>query len=272
MNVKIFMCTHKALDFVPPLCIPVQGGASINEPIAGAIPDTGKNGNISAKNKEYCELTVQYYAYKNEDCDYYGFYHYRRFFGTSALKGAYITVGKPRENQLASKDEIMAILKENAIILPRAENVGLTAYEKYISSKHQFERDLQLFIKIVCEKAPFLSAFVDEYMQGYEQYFCNMFIMRADIFKEYSALLFSILEEFDMHKETHKGFEANRTDGYLGERFLGIYALYLKSQGVKIAHLPRIDAYSPLKKRIINKLLPPQSSLRKKLNAKRGKK
>lgn len=272
MNIKIFMCTHKAIDFVPPLCVPVQGGASINEPIVGAISDTGKNGDISAKNKEYCELTVQYYAYKNEGCDYYGFCHYRRFFGTSTLSGAYVTTGKPKSKLLASESEIMELLKSNDIILPRAENVGLTAYEKYISSKHQFEKDLQLFIKIVCEKAPYLSAFVDEYMQGYEQYFCNMFIMRADIFKEYSALLFSILEELDKRKEMHGYFEADRTNGYLGERFLGIYALYLKSQGVKIAHLPRVDAYSPLKKRIINKLLPPQSSLRKKLNAKRGKK
>ena len=270
MNIKIFMCTHRALDFVPPLCTPVQGGAVSNAPVPNTIPDYAPGGDISAKNSEYCELTVQYYAYKNESCDYFGLCHYRRFFGTAALKGPYITLGKPKLNKIASKEEIEAILSENDVILPRAENVGLTVYEKYLSSKHQFKEDIDLFLQIVKSKAPFLWEYVDAYMQGYEQYFCNMFIMKKDIFDAYSSLLFSILEEFDTKKVKHGYFEADRTNGYLGERFLGIYALYLKAQGVKIYHLPRVDAYSSLKKRITNKLLPPQSKLRLKLNAKRG--
>ena len=36
--------------------------------------------NISNKNKTYCELTAQYWAWKNMEADYYGFFHYRRYF------------------------------------------------------------------------------------------------------------------------------------------------------------------------------------------------
>ena len=79
-NVKIFMCTQKEPTFVPPLCVPVLGGAKTKEPIDGVLSDDGVNGSISEKNPYYCELTVQYYAWKNEQADYYGFCHYRRFF------------------------------------------------------------------------------------------------------------------------------------------------------------------------------------------------
>ena len=271
MNIKIFMCTHKAPPLLPPLCTAVLGGSVNRGGVPNTIGDVGKNGDISHKNKEYCELTVQYYAFKNEICDFYGLCHYRRFFGSEkSTKRPYLALGKPKAKHLASAKEITELCGDYDVILPRQESVGLTAYDKYVSSKHHFKEDIDLFLEIIKEKAPFLVPFAEEYMQGYEQYFCNMFIMRKEIFMEYSSLLFSLLNELDKRKTPHGYFEADRTNGYLGERLLGIYVLYLKSIGTKIYHLPRIDAYSPLKKRIINKLLPPQSKLRLKINAKRG--
>ncbi len=40
--------------------------------------DTGDN--ISEKKYKYSEMTVQYWAWKNQDADYYGLCHYRRYF------------------------------------------------------------------------------------------------------------------------------------------------------------------------------------------------
>ena len=92
-NAKIFMCTHKTPLVLPPLCKLVQGGARLNPQVDGAVPDCGENGGISEKNPEYCELTVQYYAWKNEEADAYGFCHYRRLFSfNDTLKKPYISL------------------------------------------------------------------------------------------------------------------------------------------------------------------------------------
>ena len=77
-EIKIFMCCHKGFEIVPPLCGPIQCGSAINPKIDNVLyDDSGEN--ISLKNREYCELTAHYFAWKNIVADYYGFCHYRRF-------------------------------------------------------------------------------------------------------------------------------------------------------------------------------------------------
>ena len=266
-NVKIFMCIGKETDLVPPLCVPVQGGAKINSPISGIIEDDGKNGSISEKNPYYCELTVQYYAWKNEDADYYGLCHYRRFFCfDKSIKKPYLafkgTLPEKKKHLLGDEDEIRRLCGEYDVIVPRAENVGKTVYQKYVTSKHCFKEDLDLFLEILKEKYPFLSEYADAYMSQSKQYFCNMFIMKRELFFEYSELLFSLLEELDLKKTLHGSFQDDRTDGYLGERFLGIYIYYLLSKGKRICEISRIDINCGAKRTLLYKLFPPETKRR----------
>lgn len=266
-KVKVFMCTHKAPFFIPPLCIPVQGGAKINPPISGVVSDHGENGSISDKNPYYCELTVQYYAWKNCRADYYGFCHYRRYFCFDrSVKRPYLVfndIPDAKKDKLLGNEELIANLCfENDVIVPRAENIGSTVYKKYVTSEHCFKEDLDLFLQIVKDKHPCLSPFADEYMKDKRQYFCNMFIMKRDIFENYCEMLFSVLEELDSKKTLHGNFQDDRTDGYLAERFLGIYLLYLRAQGKKIYEISRIDVKCSRLKRIIYKLFPPETKRR----------
>ena len=100
--IKIFMCAHKNFTLRPAFCIPIQGGAKLNPPLEGAAPDYGEFGSISEKNPDYCELTVQYYAWKNEDADYYGFCHYRRFLSfDEGIKAPYLVFGKHLKGNFA---------------------------------------------------------------------------------------------------------------------------------------------------------------------------
>ncbi|MSL72264.1 DUF4422 domain-containing protein, partial [Escherichia coli] len=78
-NIRIFVTTHKNVNtFDSKIMQPVQVGPK-NYRFPWAFHDD-EGENISNLNPRYCELTTQYWAWKNEDADYYGFCHYRRYF------------------------------------------------------------------------------------------------------------------------------------------------------------------------------------------------
>ncbi|MDR0643885.1 MAG: DUF4422 domain-containing protein, partial [Treponema sp.] len=63
-----------------PLFYPVRCGAVFDErEDKPNIPGDDTGDNISEKRLSYCELTVQYWAWKNVEADYYGLCHYRRY-------------------------------------------------------------------------------------------------------------------------------------------------------------------------------------------------
>ena len=127
--IKIFLCFHQSYTILPPLCIPIQCGAEGKTLIKEVLQDNiGEH--ISGKNQEYCELTAQYYAWKQELCDYYGFCHYRRFFCfEEQRKKPYFVFGKLKEKQkvfLGTESMIAELCQQNEIILPYAVDMGVS--------------------------------------------------------------------------------------------------------------------------------------------------
>lgn len=256
------MCCHKQYETVPPVCIPIQCGSDLNAPVKGAVRDN-EGENISAKNREYCELTAHYYVWKNILADYYGFCHYRRFFCVDgSTKKPYLALKAPRNELFPNEEQWQSLTSKYEIIVPRSENMGVPAKKHYCTAKYHYPEDLNLFIRILKEKAPKFVSAEEKYLSQNRQYFCNMFVMSREYFFEYCENLFIILEEFDKQKTLHEDFQSNRTDGYLGEIFTGIYITYLKDKGVNILELPRADVKCTLKKRILYTLLPPESKRR----------
>ena len=81
-DIKIFVSHRIDMDSQTidnPLYIPVRCGAVFDdrENIDMLGDDTGDN--ISNKRLHYSELTVQYWAWKNCEAEYYGLCHYRRY-------------------------------------------------------------------------------------------------------------------------------------------------------------------------------------------------
>lgn len=64
----------------------IAGSDFLTQPVPQSVLLDNQGENISFKNKKYCELTTQYWAWKNQSADYYGFCHYRRYFSFSKNK------------------------------------------------------------------------------------------------------------------------------------------------------------------------------------------
>ena len=82
-----FVCHHKPGPlFKDEIFIPIHvGAANSNQVLPDCIrDDVGEN--ISRKNASYCELTAIYWAWKNVEADYYGFFHYRRLMNFKSEK------------------------------------------------------------------------------------------------------------------------------------------------------------------------------------------
>ncbi len=265
-TIKIFVCCHKFYDILPPLCEPIQCGSAFNYKIKGIIHDD-EGENISLKNPWYCELTAHYFAWKNIAADYYGFYHYRRFLAAErGKKRPYFAKGKLLNKEkarfLADENYWSRLIEQNEIIIPESENMGISVYDHYRTSKYHYAEDLELFIKILNKNNPEFTAVAEQYLIQNRQYFCNMFIMSKKLFFEYCEVLFEVLSEFDSVKKPHGDFQSDRTDGYLGEIFTGIYITYCKEKGIKIAEKPRLDINCGIKKRFYYTILPPESKRR----------
>ena len=78
--IRILVAAHKR-TYAPEnrLIRLVQAGTALaGERLPGMLHDD-EGDHISRRNRTYCELTVQYFAWKNVQADYYGFFHYRRY-------------------------------------------------------------------------------------------------------------------------------------------------------------------------------------------------
>ena len=90
-KIKILVACHKQAEvFKNNVYLPIHVGKALHKDVdLGFLgDDTGEN--ISRLNPLYCELTAQYWGWKNLDVEYIGLCHYRRYFKTSQTEGKYL--------------------------------------------------------------------------------------------------------------------------------------------------------------------------------------
>ena len=222
---------------------PVWVGAELGSCCPEGMQPDNEGDNISAKNPDYCELTAQYWAWKNAVADFYGFFHYRRYLypDTSARHPYRLEQAADLRtlNRLGYENFSEEIQKYDMIV-PKGENMYLPVREHYAKAEFHHEKDLRLAEAIVREKYPAYVPAMERYLSGSICYFGNIYIMRKTVFQNYCAWLFDILAEFDQRADT-AGYLAQelRVDGYVAERLLGVYYTYHREE-LRVLELPRV--------------------------------
>lgn len=85
-NIRIFVSHRIDIDSETvdnPVYFPVRCGAVFDKDNNSGIQGDDTGDNISKLRMSFCEFTVQYWAWKNVDADYYGLCHYRRYLSFS---------------------------------------------------------------------------------------------------------------------------------------------------------------------------------------------
>ena len=222
MKNKIIVCYHKPFKiFKNDILEPIQVGAEISDKIIEGISGDNSGDNISSKNASYCELTGLYWLWKNVEADNYGLFHYRRFldFKNKYQKetSACDINSEDWDNQTLSE-----LMQDYDIILPKKSKFNLTAYKRY--AKFHIIEDLDIVIDIIKSDYPQYVKAMETAMNSKEEYSCNLFVMKKEIFNEYCEWMFDILKKAEdkIDYRRRKDYQI-RVFGFISERMMRIF-------------------------------------------------
>ena len=248
-KVKIFCIYHQPGHiFESDIFVPIQTGASNSTCHLDILKDnTGDN--ISYKNENYAELTANYWVWKNylkenQDVEYIGFCHYRRFIDFEKAPKAkncfsevkptdqFVKIFEKKYNQ----KNIYPRIKNYDVILPKQFSTkGESLYEHYC--KEHPSKDLHQLIKIIEEHYPDYVETMTDVLNDTKGYFCLNYVMKRNLFEEYMDWVFNILSKLEEISDwsEYKEYCAGKTPAYLIERFFNVWLRYkIKNNDIKI--------------------------------------
>lgn len=215
-KIKILVAQHKEAEvFHNEVYTPIHVGKSLSKTDLGILgDDTGDN--ISHLNPYFCELTAQYWAWKNmHDVEYIGLCHYRRYFQTEfttqnveqLMDGADIVLTK----SVYFSENLYSYLSRN--LVPE----DIMAFFLYMKGRF---RNNQVVMDFLIKHNHFNP--------------CNMFVCKKSLFDDFCQWQFSIL--FDLFEILPKSpyVREQRLMGYLAELLLPMYCM---SKGLKIKEI-----------------------------------
>ena len=267
-KIKILVCCHKDCkrvknDIFTPILL---GSYFADDNLKNSFKDdfwdsTGEN--CGEMHPFMAEITAIYWAWKNYDKlgnpDYIGLFHYRRFlnFGMELpendyWKNAFFDFDDETINRFEwKKESIENVCKNFDLLLPKVEQI-LDPYdwmtpctlETHYKHSHIAE-DFDTMISVVNEVAPDYSNAAEITRNSNYGYFCNMFVMKRELFFDYANFLFTVLNtvrnKIDLDSERYSKVENKRVLGFLAERIFNIWITKIKNTNIyKIGEKQRL--------------------------------
>ncbi|MBR1486780.1 MAG: DUF4422 domain-containing protein [Synergistaceae bacterium] len=262
-DIKIFVSRRIDVDSVAvdnSIYVPVRCGAVYDEktdsPYLG--DDTGDN--VSKKRSCFCEFTVQYWAWKNVEADYYGLCHYRRYFSFSEKKfktGAhglvmqtFLDENSIQRFKLADEEAMRREISHVDLILPIGFSVekmfvptgkALNVRELWDAHDGVFfdKKVIDRMFELIDELSPAYSDSAREYFASGKHIGYNCYVMRRELFERMCRFQFPIIEAIEREltgTETLEKFP--RTPAYIGEMLFGVFVYHAtKKENCKFREL-----------------------------------
>ena len=274
--VRIFVTTHiEVATFKSDILQPVQSNAAHSKARFMWAYQNDSGENIASASDQYCELTTQYWAWKNiatqtaqiaetghgdqaeqkaqnNGARYFGFCHYRRYFNFSSEKYEENPWGEVIDNRINSETQARYGLDDSTmhaaiegwdIITTKVQDVHnfperyKSVYDHYKRAPHLKIEHLDCIISILEKECPDYADDAKLYLHGSKSCFCNMFIMREELFDAYCSWLFPLLQRFtEQWDSTNLSKEALRTPGHLSERLFNIWLMHEKRINPNLRH------------------------------------
>ncbi|WP_278990374.1 DUF4422 domain-containing protein [Segatella bryantii] len=268
-DIKILVAHHKESFVVKnPLLLPIQVNRE-KSPVKLNMQGDDTGDNISSKNSIYCEMTAIYWAWKNVDADYYGLFHYRRFFTCKDYSlvqkirrfknrtyGRLIDfILRPGGNRvlfpvISTTDEMEFVQSANNYMaylqnVLDEEDVDAIFGEPYyftnMNNRNYFEPIGRKYINLlveICQKMDNnLYYYLTKVLEDNELNAANMFIMKKELFFAYCESVFSILDSVverlqkdNWVNDIYSEKATARFVGYLAELLTCAYCKKLKSE------------------------------------------
>lgn len=198
----------------------------------------------------YYELIVLYWAMQSDQSDYIGFFTPSHYISFSEKTFEVDNKGDVKrdflddiliENHNFEETYVWNMLKKYDVVFPNPILVkSVKSY--YLKSSVKYERDLEILLDIISEHYPEYLDTYKEYLEGTEFYPHQIFIMKYEIYQEYTAFLFNILSRMESYIDyTNYGYDMKKVLYYCAEILLGVFALNLKKRNVNMGIRQRYE-------------------------------
>ena len=241
---------------------PIQTGRAISDEVFEEMLGDDTGDNISKENERYCELTAQYWVWKNYDKignpEYVGFMHNRRHFIFDPKLKHMEYLWLPKTNfyfvdhiysgymEHFSEEKILPYIedKPDCIVYKKVDIKPITAQTNmkshfYTGMPAQKKEVFEVLETVMNSEFPLYKDTFNEFTNNHYMFCCNSFIMTKALFFEYSEFLFSVLAKVDEKVDSRRfNTKEKRFLGFIGEYLLSVFIIQkLKEPNFKLKEL-----------------------------------